>query len=116
MCIRDSDEPVLEYAEATEAWSAVWNADPRPDGTRPGHGPAFHDMEELLGYVRGGRGMAFVPSSVAAAFPRSDIAYVPVADAAPGQVSLAWNAARPSHLVTSFVETVHAAARVRGTA
>ncbi|MFF5476008.1 LysR family transcriptional regulator [Streptomyces sp. NPDC012935] len=110
-----TDDPVLEYAEAAEAWSAVWNADPRPDGTRPGHGPAFHDMEELLGYVRAGRGIAFVPNSVAAAFPRSDIAYVPVADVPPGQVSLAWNASRPSHLVTSFVETVHAAARARGT-
>ncbi|MFE5887309.1 LysR family transcriptional regulator [Streptomyces sp. NPDC056468] len=111
-----TDDPVLEYAEAAEAWSAVWNADPRPDGTRPGHGPAFHDMEELLGYVRGGRGIAFVPSSVAAAFPRSDIAYVPVADVPPGQVSLAWNGSRASHLVTSFVETVHAAVRARGTA
>ncbi|MGW1610494.1 LysR family transcriptional regulator [Streptomyces sp. NPDC002285] len=111
-----TDDPVLEYAEAAEAWSAVWNADPRPDGTRPGHGPAFHDMEELLGYVRGGRGIAFVPSSVAAAFPRSDIAYVPVADVPPGQVCLAWNGSRPSHLVTSFVETVHAVVRARGTA
>ncbi|MEV6996170.1 LysR substrate-binding domain-containing protein [Streptomyces sp. NPDC093982] len=110
-----TDDPVLEYAEAAEAWSAVWNADPRPDGTRPGHGPAFHDMEELLGYVRGGRGIAFVPSSVAAAFPRSDIAYVPVADVPPGPVSLAWNSSRPSHLVTSFVDTVHAAVRARGT-
>lgn len=110
-----ADDPVLEYADAAEAWSAVWNADPRPDGTRPGHGPAFHDMEELLGYVRGGRGIAFVPNSVAAAFPRSDIAYVPVADAPPGQVALAWNGARPSPLVTSFVEAVRAAVRVRGT-
>ncbi|MFE0257967.1 LysR family transcriptional regulator [Streptomyces sp. NPDC059010] len=111
-----ADDPVLEYAEATEAWSAVWNADPRPDGSRPGHGPAFHDMEELLGYVRGGRGIAFVPNSVAAAFPRSDIAYVPVADAPPGQVALAWNRARPSPLVASFVEAVRAAVRVTGTA
>ncbi len=110
-----ADDPVLEYADATETWSAVWNADPRPDGTRPGHGPAFHDMEELLGYVRGGRGIAFVPNSVAAAFPRSDIAYIPVADAPPGQVALAWNGSHRSQRVASFVETVQAAARARGT-
>jgi DNA-binding transcriptional LysR family regulator len=73
-------------------------------------------MEELLGYVRGGRGIAFVPHSVAAAFPRSDIAYVLVADVPPGQVALAWNGARRSQRVTNFVETVHAAARARGTA
>lgn len=110
-----ADDPVLEYADATEAWTAVWNADPRPDGTRPTHGPAFHDMEELLGYVRSGRGIAFVPHSAAAAFPRSDIAYVPVADVAPGQVALAWNGSRPSQRVASFVETVRAAARAAGT-
>ena len=109
-----ADDPVLEYADAAETWSAVWNADPRPDGTRPRHGPAFHDMEELLGYVRGGRGIAFVPHSVAVAFPRSDIAYVPVADVPPGQVALAWNGARRSQRVAHFVETVHAAARARG--
>ncbi|MFK0128350.1 LysR family transcriptional regulator [Streptomyces nigra] len=102
-------ERVLEYAEASEAWSAVWNADPRPDGTRPDHGPAFHDMEELLGYVRGGRGIAYVPGSAAAAFPRSDIAYVPVTGVPPGQVALAWPARRRSPVVSGFVETARAA-------
>ncbi|MFE9021129.1 LysR family transcriptional regulator [Streptomyces sp. NPDC007808] len=110
-----ADDPVLEYADATQAWTAVWNADPRPDGTRPRRGPAFHDMEELLGYVGGGRGVAFVPHSAATAFPRSDIAYVPVADVAPGHVALAWNASRPAQRVVSFVETVRAATRTSGT-
>ncbi|MFC7512081.1 hypothetical protein ACFQV4_24540 [Streptomyces thermocarboxydus] len=47
-----ADEPLLRYAGASPAWSAVWNADPRPDGTRWLRGPDVHDMEEILAYVR----------------------------------------------------------------
>ncbi|GGW94134.1 LysR family transcriptional regulator [Streptomyces malachitofuscus] len=98
-----ANEPLLRYAGADPAWSAVWNADPRPDGTRPVHGPDVHDMEEILAYVRAGRGVVLVPESVAAVFPRPDTAYVPVSDVPPGAVALAWDPTRPSPLVESFV-------------
>jgi DNA-binding transcriptional LysR family regulator len=97
------DEPLLQYADAGADWNAVWNADLRPDGTRHPHGPAFHDMEEILAYVTAGRGVVLVPGPVAAVFPRDDIAYVPVADVPPGRVGLAWDDARPSPLVADFV-------------
>ncbi|MEU9356382.1 LysR family transcriptional regulator [Streptomyces griseoloalbus] len=99
-----ADEPLLRYAGADPAWSAVWNADPRPDGTHPPRGPDIHDMEEILAYVRAGRGVVLVPESVAAVFPRPDISYVTVADAPPGVVALAWDGTRRSVLVESFVE------------
>ncbi|MEV5546613.1 LysR substrate-binding domain-containing protein [Streptomyces sp. NPDC052309] len=104
-------EPVLQYADATPAWTAVWNAVPRPDGTQPPRGPAFHDMEELLGYVRAGRGVVLVPEPVAAVFPRPDIAYVPVTGVSPGRVALAWDDARRSTLVTDFVEAARSTLR-----
>ncbi|GEC06232.1 LysR family transcriptional regulator [Streptomyces spinoverrucosus] len=108
-----ADEPVLQYADATPAWAAVWNAvPPRPDGTRPPHGPAFHDMEELLGYVRAGRGVVLVAEPVATVFPRPDITYVPVTDAPPGRVALAWDGARRSTLVTEFVEAARSVLRL----
>ncbi|MFI7633539.1 LysR family transcriptional regulator [Nonomuraea sp. NPDC049400] len=106
-------EPVLQYADATPAWAAVWNAVPRPDGTRPPPGPAFHDMEELLGYVTAGRGVVLVPEPVAALFPRPDIAYVPVTDVPPGEVALAWDDARRSTLVSDFVEAARSTSRLR---
>ncbi|MFI9724914.1 LysR family transcriptional regulator [Streptomyces sp. NPDC052092] len=103
--LRDlADEPLLRYAGAAPAWSAVWNADPRPDGTRWRRGPDVHDMEEILAYVRAGSGVVFVPESVAAVFPRPDIAYLPVTDAPPGEVALAWDGDRPSPLVETFVD------------
>ncbi|MER6984612.1 LysR substrate-binding domain-containing protein, partial [Streptomyces carpinensis] len=79
-----ADQPLLRYADADPAWSAVWNADPLPGGTRLTPGPVVHDMEEILEYVRAGRGVILVPGPVAAVFPRPDIAYVPVADVPPG--------------------------------
>ncbi|MGC2999090.1 LysR substrate-binding domain-containing protein [Streptomyces sp. G35A] len=99
-----ADEPLLRYAGADPAWSAVWNAGPRPDGTRPRRGPDVHDMEEILEYVRAGRGVVPVPESVAAVFPRPDIAYVAVTDVPPGVVALAWDGARDSPLVEDLVD------------
>ncbi|MFJ5262539.1 LysR family transcriptional regulator [Streptomyces sp. NPDC088387] len=97
-------ETLLQYADAGPDWSAVWNADPLPDGTRLGRGPTVHDMEEILAYVRAGQGVVLVPAPVAAFFPRPDIAYVPAADVPPGQVAVAWNAGRHSPLATAFAD------------
>ncbi|GGI95424.1 hypothetical protein [Streptomyces brasiliensis] len=80
----------------------MWNAAPRPDGTRLPHGPDVHDMEEILVYVRGGQGVVLVPAPVAAVFPRDDITCVPVADVPPGRVGLTRDDARPSPLVAAF--------------
>ncbi|MFI9417300.1 LysR family transcriptional regulator [Streptomyces werraensis] len=105
-----ADEPLLHYAGASPAWSAVWNADPRPDGTRWLRGPDVHDMEEILAYVRAGSGVVMVPESVAAVFPRPDIAYVPLADVSPGTIALAWDGDRPSPLVETFVDATRTTA------
>ncbi|MGP3983796.1 LysR family transcriptional regulator [Streptomyces sp. KR80] len=99
-----ADEPVFGYAEASPAWNAFWSIDPRPDGTRPRQGPLVHDMEEIVEYVRGGRGVAFLPATVTAAFPRDDVTYVPVIDAPLGQIVLAWQAGRQSPLITDLAD------------
>ncbi|GGT11128.1 LysR family transcriptional regulator [Streptomyces chromofuscus] len=106
-----ADDPVLQYAVATTAWATVWNAEPHREGRNAGPGPAFHDMEELLGYVGAGRGVAFVPEPVAALHPRAGIVYVPVADVPPGQVALVWAGTDTSRLVGEFVESTAAALR-----
>ncbi|MDT6987610.1 LysR family transcriptional regulator [Streptomyces lusitanus] len=105
-----ADEPLLRYAGASPAWSAVWNADPRPDGTPWLRGPDVHDMEEILAYVRAGSGVVMVPESVAAVFPRPDIAYVPLTDVPPGTVALAWDGERASPLVDTFVDATRSTA------
>jgi DNA-binding transcriptional LysR family regulator len=106
-----ADEPVLRYADAPAAWNAFWSMDPRPDGTLPRHGPAIRDMEEIVEYVRAGSGVAFLPAPIATAFPRPDIAYVPVTGVQAGQIVLAWEATRDSALIEAFTEAAQQAIR-----
>ena len=61
---------------------------------------------EVLTLVAASRGICLVPSAVARHYPRRDIAYVPIEDAEPAVVSLAW---RPGSMITAlaaFIETV----------
>jgi DNA-binding transcriptional LysR family regulator len=99
-----ADDPVLRYADASPAWNAFWTIDPRADGTQPRRGPFVHDMEEIVEHIRAGHGIVFLPAPVAAAFPRRDIAYVPVSDVPPGRIVLAWQAGRRSSLITALAE------------
>ena len=99
-----ADEPALHYADAIPAWNAFWCADPRPDGTQARRGPAVHDMEEIVEYVRRSRGVALLPAPVCAMFPRPGITYVPVTDIPPGQVALAWPTGRRTALVTALAK------------
>lgn len=99
-----TDEPVLRYADAPPAWNAFWSIDPRPDGTQPSHGPAVRDMEEIVQYVRAGAGVAFLPASISAAFPRPDVTYVPLTGVPAGQIVLAWDATRDSPLIDAFAD------------
>ncbi|WP_329185198.1 MULTISPECIES: LysR family transcriptional regulator [unclassified Streptomyces] len=79
-------------------------SDPGPDDT------PIRTVEEKFERVAGGAGITLVPESVAARYSRPDIAYVPVTDAPPDQVFLAWEADRRAPLVAAFAEV----AGVRG--
>jgi DNA-binding transcriptional LysR family regulator len=109
-----ADEPVLLYADATPAWSAFWTVDPRPDGSEPRHGPVIHDMEEIVGYVRAWRGVAFLPAPIAAAFPGRDTIFVPMTGTPPGQVALAWCKTRQSPLTAALAEAAEGVFSRRG--
>ncbi|WBO62737.1 LysR family transcriptional regulator [Streptomyces camelliae] len=70
-------------------------------------------VEEKFECVAAGTGITLVPHSVAEQYSRSDISYVPVVDAEPDQVLLAWAAGRRSPLVAAFTDIAEAAAAVR---
>ncbi|MET7695055.1 LysR substrate-binding domain-containing protein [Streptomyces sp. NPDC005483] len=63
-------------------------------------------IEEKFERVEAGQGITLVPESVAQQYSRPDISYVPVSDAEPDQVFLAWRASRRSPLVEAFVEAL----------
>jgi DNA-binding transcriptional LysR family regulator len=68
---------------------------------RPGDLP-IRTVEEKFESVAAGAGITLVPESVAEQYSRPDIAYVPVRDAEPDQVFLAWEAGRRSALIADF--------------
>lgn len=98
-----ADEPVLLYADAQPEWNAFWTFDPRPDGRRPRPGPYIRDMEEIVAYVRAGRGVAFLPVPITAAIGPPGVAFIPVDGIPPGQVVLAWDAERPPRHITDLI-------------
>jgi DNA-binding transcriptional LysR family regulator len=62
-------------------------------------------IQEILTLVGTARGVCLVPATVAASYPRADVAYIPVLDAEPAVVSLARSAGRRDPAVEAFVQT-----------
>ena len=102
-------EPVLRYADATPEWNAAWTFDPRPDGSHPRAGPYVHDMEEIVAYVRAGRGVAYLPDAVTVGIAPRDVTFVRVDDVPPGRVVLAWHADRPPGHISDLLSAAHSA-------
>ncbi|WP_316770534.1 LysR family transcriptional regulator [Streptomyces sasae] len=75
----------------------------RYNDPRPGDLP-LRTIEEKFECVAAGTAITMVPRSAAEQYSRPDIVYVPVVDAEPDQVLLAWAAGRHSPLVAAFAE------------
>jgi DNA-binding transcriptional LysR family regulator len=83
-----------------------WLAEQRRHGL-PGRVAAQSTgVPEILTLVAAGRGVCLVPSAVARHYPRSDIVYVPVEEAEPAVVSLAWRAGAMISPLAAFIQTV----------
>jgi DNA-binding transcriptional LysR family regulator len=70
-------------------------------------------IQEILALVASGRGVCLVPAAVARQFARPDVAYVPVSDAEPAIVSLAWRRGARSSLAGAFVDAAREVAAIR---
>jgi DNA-binding transcriptional LysR family regulator len=70
---------------------------------------------EILTLVAASRGICLVPTAVARHYPRSDIAYVPIEEAEPALVSLAWRPGTVIAPLAAFIETVREVAARPGT-
>jgi len=65
-------------------------------------------VAEILTLVAAKRGVCLVPITVARHYPRSDVAYVPVTDADPAVISLAWRT--DSVALTAFIDAARGVA------
>jgi DNA-binding transcriptional LysR family regulator len=77
---------------------------------RPG-GTPIRSVEEKLEHVAAGNGIIVLPLSATRHYTRPEVVYVPVVDAQPDQVFLAFVAQRESGLLDDFVAAATAAAR-----
>ena len=100
-------------AEADELWLSDI-ADERHlrylQPLRPG-GTPIRSVEEKLEHVAAGHGIIVLPLSATRHYTRPEVVYVPVVDAQPDQVFLAFMAQRESVLLEDFVAAAAAAAR-----
>ncbi|RRR99785.1 LysR family transcriptional regulator [Glycomyces terrestris] len=97
-------EPLMWTDAAPRAWVDWWAVNPRPDGSEPVWGPKNDNVEEMLDQVAAGAAVCFAPASTAAYYARPGLAWVPLADAEPLRVVLAW---RPGHpLAEDFAAVV----------
>jgi DNA-binding transcriptional LysR family regulator len=107
-----ASDPVITDPGPDAVWRAFWTAnDVR--GRPPSHGVEVGSFDEELATVALGRAIAFTSAAAARLYPRPDVAYVPLAGAAPCTVALAWNPERPPTVLGSLLA---AARRARGQA
>jgi DNA-binding transcriptional LysR family regulator len=100
-------------AEADELWQSDIAAERHLrylQPLRPG-GTPIRSVEEKLEHVAAGHGIIVLPLSATRHYTRHDVVYVPVVDAQPDQVFLAFVAQRESELLADFVAAATAAAR-----
>lgn len=91
-----------------------WLAEQRRHGL-PGRVAAeTASLQEILALVAAGRGVCLVPSAVAHHYPRAGVSYVPVSDAEPAVISLAWPRGRIGPAVEAFIEVARHVAAARG--
>jgi DNA-binding transcriptional LysR family regulator len=74
-------------------------------------GTPIRSVEEKLEHVAAGHGIIVLPLSATRHYTRPEVVYVPVVDAQPDQVFLAFVAQRASDLLEDFVAAAEAAAR-----
>ncbi len=62
-------------------------------------------LQEILALVAAGRGVCLLPAAVVDHYPRAGVTYVPVTNADPAVVSLAWRRGPIGPAVEAFIET-----------
>jgi DNA-binding transcriptional LysR family regulator len=111
-------EPMPRWAgqndpAAAAYWTGADTPGPAPSqdpSQHSGEGPEINDISQLLDAVALGNAVAYVPVSVAAEHRTSGLAFVPVTDLTPSEVTVAWPQASRSRAVAAFVRAAVEAA------
>ena len=105
---RLAEEPFVEPAGVRDPVFALqWYL----RGARPAAAPqniatSAETVDEWLGDIASGHGVALVPEGVVTAFRRPDLAFVPVDGLPPSRLVVAWDPARSGPAGTDFADAV----------
>jgi DNA-binding transcriptional LysR family regulator len=100
------DEPIIRTGNQQD----YWTVNPRPSGAVPVLGPLANTVEEMLAVVAAGRCMCITAMTLAEAYPRPEIAWIPIEDISPSSVGIAWRAQEfPSAAVNYVSDIAHQA-------
>jgi DNA-binding transcriptional LysR family regulator len=102
----DVDDLAADAVITDPGPDAVWRAFYTADDVRggpPDRGVEVGSFDEELATVALGRAIAFTSAAAARLYPRPDLAYVPLAGAAPCTVALAWDPERPPTVLASLL-------------
>jgi DNA-binding transcriptional LysR family regulator len=102
---------IINPVMANEGVPARWIAEQRRHGLPGRIAARSTSVQEVLALVAAGRGVCLVPSAVAERYPRTDVVFVPVSDAEPAVVSLAWRQGFIDPAVDAFIETARLLAK-----
>lgn len=100
VCLADvADRPWFRFPDGTDpVWQAFWAATSEPERRRPG--PVVRTVHECLQSVLWSGSVGLAP--LGHALP-AGLTVVPLTDAPPSRLVIAWRAERPTPLVRSFV-------------
>jgi DNA-binding transcriptional LysR family regulator len=82
-----------------------------PDGEGPSSTRSIHGVDDWLTVIAAGQAVGMTSEATTKQHPRPGVAYRPVRDAPPVQVSLAWRADDPPQHVTALTRLVRDAYR-----
>ncbi|HWD69319.1 MAG TPA: LysR substrate-binding domain-containing protein [Solirubrobacteraceae bacterium] len=98
-----ADEHWLQMPGRDHAWREFWLASGHRDRVTPLLGPEVRTVDEQLAATATGGYVSLAPASVASAYPRSGISYVPVTGIEPSAVAIAWRGGDERASVRRFV-------------
>ncbi len=96
---------IINPAAKHEGAPARWHAEQQRNEL-PGRVAAeATSLQEILALVAAGRGVCLLPAAVVHHYPRAGVTYVPVTNADPAVVSLAWRHGAICPALQAFIET-----------
>lgn len=100
-------EPVLRPDVLTSAEAErYWLADPRPDGAAAPRGPVVGNVEDCLFEVARGRGIWLPPEPLSGAAPGGNLRWIPITDADPFDLAIAWTDHASEDLIVRLIAEV----------